>query len=103
MDSNGTPMYMPVAPANYGGGFGGGFDGWWIILLFLFAGGGFGWGNGFGGGNNAIPWMNTNNDVQRGLDQSALMTGITGVQNTLTSGFGDIQIFRPPCAVASPE
>ena len=50
MDSNGTPMYMPVAPANYGGGFGGGFaDGWWIILLFLFAGGGFGWGNGFGG------------------------------------------------------
>ena len=91
MDSNGTPMYMPVAPANYGGGFGGGFDGWWIILLFLFAGGGFGWGNGFGGGNNAIPWMNTNNDVQRGFDQSALMTGITGVQNTLTSGFGDIQ------------
>ena len=91
MDSNGTPMYMPVAPANYGGGFGGGFDGWWIILLFLFAGGGFGWGNGFGGGNNAIPWMNTNNDVQRGFDQSALMTGITGVQNTLTSGFGDFQ------------
>ena len=50
MDSNGTPMYMPVAPANYGGGFGDGFgSGWWIILLFLFAGGGFGWGNGFGG------------------------------------------------------
>ena len=90
MDSS-TPMYtMPVAPAGYGNGFGGGFDGWWIILLFLFAGGGFGWGNGFGG-NNAIPWMNTNNDVQRGFDQSALMTGITGVQNTLTSGFGDIQ------------
>lgn len=91
MDSNGTPMYMPVAPANYGGGFGDfGGNGWWIILLFLFAGG---FGNGFGGfgGNNAIPWMNTNNDVQRGFDQSALMTGITGVQNTLTSGFGDIQ------------
>ena len=92
MDSNGTPMYMPVAPANYGGGIGDfGGNGWWIILLFLFAGGGYGWGNGFGGGNNAIPWMNTNNDVQRGFDQSALMTGITGVQNTLTSGFGDIQ------------
>ena len=39
MDSNGTPMYMPVAPANYGGGFGDfGGNGWWIILLFLFAG-----------------------------------------------------------------
>ena len=33
-------------------GFGDGFGGWWIILLFLFAFGG--WGNGFGGwgGNN---------------------------------------------------
>jgi len=29
MESTGTPMYMPVAPANYGGGFGGfGGDGW---------------------------------------------------------------------------
>ena len=37
---NGTNMYMPVAPANYGGGIGDGFgSGWWIILLFLFAGG----------------------------------------------------------------
>ena len=92
MDNSGTPMYMPVAPANYGGGFGNGLaDGWWIILLFLFAGG---WGNGFGGlggGNNAIPWMNTNNDVQRGFDQSAVMTGISGVQNSITSGFGDLQ------------
>ena len=34
--------------------------------------------------------MNTNNDVQRGFDQSALMTGITGVQNAVTSGFGDV-------------
>ena len=94
MDSNGTPMYtMPVMPAGYGNGFGGDFggNGWWLVLLFLFAGG---WGNGFGGfggGNNAIPWMNTNNDVQRGFDQSALMTGISSVQNTLTSGFGDLQ------------
>jgi len=87
MDSNGTPMYMPVAPANYGGGFGGGFgDGWWIILLFLFAGGGF-WGNGFGG--NGGGFMNAN--IQRGFDQSAVMTGVSGIQNTLTSGFGDLQ------------
>ena len=35
-------MIMPVAPVN--GGFGGGFgnDWGWIILLLLFAGGGFG-------------------------------------------------------------
>jgi len=87
MDSTGTPMYMPVAPANYGGGFGDGFgNGWWIILLFLFAGGGFGWG-GFGG--NGGGFMNA--DIQRGFDQSAVMTGVSGIQNTLTSGFGDIQ------------
>ena len=88
MDSTGTPMYMPVAPANYGGGFGNfGAVGWWIILLFLFAGGGFGWGNGFGG--NGGGFMNA--DIQRGFDQNAVMTGVNGVQNATTSGFGDLQ------------
>lgn len=88
MESTGTPMYMPVAPANYGGGFGDfGGNGWWIILLFLFAGGGFGWGNGFGG--NGGGFMNA--DIQRGFDQSAAMSGISGIQNSLTSGFGDLQ------------
>ncbi len=87
-------MVMPVAP--YYGGNGGGFgldgsSGWWIILLLLCLGGG--WGNGFGGigGGGAIPWMNTNNDVQRGFDQSAVMGGLTGVQGAVTSGFGDVQ------------
>ena len=86
MDSNGTPMYMPVAPANYGGGGFGNFDnGWWIILLFLFAGGGM-WGNGFGGNGGFM-----NADIQRGFDQSAVMTGVSGLQNTVTSGYGDLQ------------
>jgi hypothetical protein len=82
-------MYMPVAPAGYGNGFGGfgGMDGWWIILLFLFAGGGFGWGNGFGGNGGGF----VNADIQRGFDQNAVMTGVSGIQNTLTSGFGDLQ------------
>lgn len=95
MSETNSNMVMPVGPY-YGGGNGGfgGFgdsSGWWIILLLLCLGGG--WGNGFGGfgGGNAIPWMNTNNDVQRGFDQNALMTGITGVSNAVTSGFGDIQ------------
>jgi len=88
MDSS-TPMYtMPVAPAGYGGGFGDGFgSGWWIILLFLFAGGGFGWGNGFGGNGGGF----VNADIQRGFDQSAVMTSVQGIQNSLTSGFGDVQ------------
>ena len=86
MDGNSTPMYMPVAPANYGGGFGDfGGNGWWIILLFLFAGGGF-WGNNFGGNGGFV-----NADIQRGFDQSAAMSGISGIQNNVTSGFGDLQ------------
>ena len=94
MTDTNTSMYMPIAPA-YGagdGGFGFGNNGAWWLLIILFALGGWGGnGFGFGGGNNAIPWMNTNNDVQRGFDQSALMTGITGVSNAVTSGFGDLQ------------
>ena len=89
MDSNGTSMYMPVAPANYGGGFGDfGGNGWWIILLFLFAGG---FGNGFGGfgGNTGAGFVGA--DVQRGFDQSAMMGGISGLQSSVTSGFGDLQ------------
>ena len=100
-DSNGN-MVMPVAPY-YGGGNGGGFgfgdagSGWWIILLLLCLGG---WGNGFGGfggGNGAFPWMmagqtNTNTDIQRGFDQNAIRTGLSGVQGAVTSGFGDTML-----------
>ena len=83
MDS--TPMYMPVAPAN-GGGFGDfGSNGWWIILLFLFAGG-FG---GFGGyGNNAGAFVGA--DVQRGFDQAAVAGGIGNLQNDITAGFATL-------------
>ena len=82
MDTN---TYMPVAPV---GGMGDGFgaNGWWIILLFLFAGG-FG---GFGGyGNNGAGFVGA--DVQRGFDQNAVMSGVGNLQNGITSGFGDIQ------------
>ena len=82
MDTN---TYMPVAPVS--GGMGDGFgNGWWIILLFLFAGG-FG---GFGGyGNNGAGFVGA--DVQRGFDQSAVMSGVGNLQNGITAGFGDLQ------------
>ena len=82
MDTN---TYMPVAPV---GGMGDSFgsNGWWIILLFLFAGG-FG---GFGGyGNNGAGFVGA--DVQRGFDQSAVMGGVSNLQNGITAGFGDLQ------------
>ena len=105
-DNGGNEMVMPVAPM-YGGGNGGfggwgGDNGWWIILLFLFALGG--WGNGFGGGygaGGAMPYImsnNTNADVQRGFDQQAVMSGISGIQSgisglstQLCNATGDIQ------------
>ena len=78
---DGTNTYMPVMPAGYGGGMGDIGGGWWLILLFLFLG--FG-GNGFGfGGNNAAAFAGA--DVQRGFDQSAVVNGINGIQNTLNS------------------
>jgi len=74
---------------NGNGGFGWGGDGaWWLIVLFLFAFAGNGFGNGFGGnGGMFYPWMmgNTQNDVQRGFDQSAVMSGIGAIQNSLAN------------------
>lgn len=88
--ANENGMFMPVAPAygygNNGGGFGGfAGDGWWIIVLLLCLGGG--WGNGFGNYGGGVPLysMNTNNDVQRGFDQSAVINGINGL-NTAVNG-----------------
>jgi len=89
-------MVMPVSPmyGGYGGngGFGFGGDGSWWVILFLFAMMG-GWGNGFGGfgGNGAAPFMMANNDVQRGFDQSAVMSGINGLSNAVTTGFSNVQ------------
>lgn len=102
-----SDMVMPVQPMyggnGYGGngGFGWGGDGaWWLLVLFLFAanGNGFGWGNGGSGG--AMPYLmgtNTNNDVQRGFDQQAVMGGINGltasiagVNNALCNGFAGV-------------
>ena len=82
-------LVMPVSPMG-NGGFGGGFGGdWgWIILLLLFAGGG--WGNGFGGGD-IYPWMNQSNQVNDGFRDSMINSSVNGIQNAVTSGFGDIQ------------
>ena len=108
MENGGNEMVMPVAPM-YGGGYGGfgggwgGDNGWWIILLFLFALGGWGngFGGGYGGGGGMMPYVmnsTTNADVQRGFDQQAVMSGISGLQSgisglstQLCNSTGDIQ------------
>lgn len=83
--SDGTLSAADIAAVtgNNGFGFGNGDGGaFWLLVLFLFAFNG-GWGNGFGGGNNGAPYIA--NDVQRGFDQSAVMSGISGIQSSLAS------------------
>lgn len=98
-------LVMPVAPA-YGnggaGGFGYGSD-IWLILILLFAFGG-GWGGGFGGygGFNGqlsydFPWLlqgqnGINQNTNAGFNQAATNSAIAGLQNSVTSGFGDVQL-----------
>lgn len=90
-------MVMPVQPM-YGSGNGGfgnwGGDGWWIILLLLFAGNG-GWGGGFGGFGNAqlgydFPWLlngqnGINANTNAGFRDAMLNDGINGIQNGINS------------------
>lgn len=107
--TEGTQTYMPVVPAygGYGnggmGGFGWGDDAWLIlILLFAFGGfnGGFGGFGGFGGGFGNMyefPWLlngqnqiNANTDA--GFNHAATQNAISGLQNSVISGFGDVQL-----------
>ena len=98
MDENATSnMVMPVAPmmgGNQGGfGFGDG-NGWWILLLFFLLCGNGGWGmGGFGGGfdGGLYPWMNQSNQINGGFRDQMLGSQIQGIQNSITSGFGDVQ------------
>lgn len=107
-NESGNGFYMPVAPA-YGGGNGGfggfGNDWGWIILLLLFAGGG--WGNGFGGyggGNYDFPWLmtgqqnintNTNNGFRDAMINDGIMSirdGISGLSTQLCGCCSDMQM-----------
>lgn len=79
-------MVMPVSPMNGNNGdmFGNGNGGWWWFLILFFLIGGRGWGTGYGGNG-------TGSEIQRGFDQSAVMNGVTGIQNGLCNGFSEVQ------------
>lgn len=107
-ENGGTNMYMPVAPAyGYGNngndGFFGGASGWWVILLLLICGNGWGGFGGFGGGmmpwmmgmngfDGLYPWLNNSQHISDGFRDQQLQTSISGLQNSVTSGFGDVQL-----------
>lgn len=89
-----------VMGTNNGGGLGFNGDGawWFILLILLFAGNG--WGNGYGGNSG----NGFNADMQRSFDQSAVMNGINGInatlvanQNATTSGMNSLAMSLQNC------
>lgn len=95
-NGGGMNYSMPVAPAYAGGGFGNGFggDGWWILLLLLAFGGGWGMG-GFGGGmwgmdGGLYPWLNNSQHISDGFRDQMLNTSVSSIGDKITSGFGDV-------------
>ena len=76
-----------------------GDNGWWIILLFLFAGwGGNGFGGGFGGGRGGGYPCATQEDVRAAVDQQTLISKLDqqtygladstyALNNAITNGF----------------
>lgn len=101
--NGGVNMSMPVAPA-YGtpayanGGYGNGFGGdlLWLLLFFCIMGGwgnnGYGAGAGAGGFGGLYPWMNQSQQINDGFRDQMINGNITGIQNAVTSGFGDVQL-----------
>ena len=76
-----------AAVTNGNDGFGNGNGAWWIIL-FLFA---LGWGNnGYGNGDgNGVDAY-----IQRGFDQTAVMSGINGLTSAVANGFANAEVSR---------
>ena len=109
LTENGMDTTMLVSPTGgYSGGNNGGFFGGgdsWLGILFLIAlcNGGFGFG-GFGGGYGAMmgmgmadgfglyPWLNNSQNINDGFRDQMLNSTVQGIQNSITSGFGDVQL-----------
>lgn len=79
------------------GGYGNGMfgnDAWWIIILLLFGygrgfGGFGGFGGGFGGGSCGSPCA-TQADLAAGFNNSAVLSGINGIDSALCQGFNGV-------------
>lgn len=91
-------MVMPVAPmvggyGNGGAGFGGDWSSWIILFLIfaMFGNGGWGGNNGGANGNVLYPWLNQSDQVNNGFRDQMINSTINGIQNGVTTGFGDVQ------------
>ena len=93
-DENGNfGTTMLVSPTGGNSGFGNGFggDGWWILLLLLFASGGWGGNGGFGGGfGGDYPWLangqqNIMTNTNNGFRDAMINDGITSIRDGISS------------------
>ncbi len=106
---NATMLMQPAYGIPYGGGFGGGYGMGgdfmsWILLLLVLGGGwggfgGFGMGGMMGAGMLGMdcgfglyPWLNNSEHISDGFRDQQLSTQVNGIQNAITSGFGDVQL-----------
>ena len=90
--------YENMSPADYAavtrnndGGMFGGDSAWWIIILLLFGWGGRGFGfggQGYGGGGCGVPA--TQADLAAGFNNSAVLSGINGIDSALCQGFNGL-------------
>lgn len=102
LSENGMDTTMLVSPNGGGNGLFGGGDSWLgILFLIALCNGGFGFG-GFGGYGAMMgagmmgmdylyPWLNNSQNINDGFRDQALGTQISSIQNSITSGFGDMQ------------
>jgi len=84
---------MLVQPAGNNGGVGGFFGGDLsiLVLFFLFMMmGGWGGMGGFGA-DGLYPWMNNSQNINSGFRDQMIGNQISGIQNSITGGFGDVQ------------
>ena len=91
MDGNYSLSDIAAATGNgrNNDGMFGGDGSWWIIVLFIFAFFGWGnngWGNNGNGGGYAATAA-TQADIQRGFDNSAVISKLDGISNGLCDGF----------------
>ena len=84
-----TPADYAAVTRNSNDGFFGGDGAWWIIILLLFGWGGRGFG--FGGqsyGGCGVPA--TQADLAAGFNNSAVLSGINGIDSALCQGFNGL-------------
>ena len=98
MGENNGALADVAAAAGFGGrgGFGGSDGLVLLIILFLFAVMGGNWGGrgagGYGGGGaDLYPWINNSQNINDGFRDQMLASQVMGIQNGITSGFGDVQ------------